>query len=89
MSKPEVAFVAPDNPKTPAPPRSAFMEQYGDDIMELLLGRKNITLKNVEAGRIAQINNALDLWKRKNKGVKISAEVKKEIIAEYIRNKGK
>jgi len=89
MSKPEVAFVAPDNPETPAPPRSAFMEQYGDDIMELLLGRKNITLKNVEAGRIAQINNALDLWKRKNKGVKISAEVKKEIIAEYIRNKGK
>ena len=89
MSKPEVDFKTPESPTEPAPPRSEFMKEYGDDIMEMLLNRKNITLKNVEAGRMSQLNNALDSWKRKNKGVKISAKIKKEIIAEYIRSKGR
>ena len=71
------------------PPRSEFMVEYGDEIVELLLDRKNINLKNVKAGRISQINNALDMWKRKNKGVTISAKAKKDIIAEYIKSKGK
>jgi len=71
------------------PPRSEFMVEYGDEIVELLLDRKNINLKNVKAGRISQINNALDMWKRENKGVTISAKAKKDIIAEYIKSKGK
>ena len=29
------------------------------------------------------------MWKRKNKGVTISAKAKKDIIAEYIKSKGK
>ena len=71
------------------PPRSEFMVEYGDEIVELLLDRKNINLKNVKAGRISQINNALDMWKRENKGVTISAKAKKDIIAQYIKSKGK
>ena len=71
------------------PPRSEFMVEYGDEIVKLLLDRKNINLKNVKAGRISQINNALDMWKRENKGVTISAKAKKDIIAEYIKSKGK
>ena len=71
------------------PPRSEFMVEYGDEIVKLLLDRKNINLKNVKAGRISQINNALDMWKRENKGVTISAKAKKDIIAQYIKSKGK
>ena len=65
------------------------MVEFGDEIVELLLDRKNINLKNVKAGRVSQINNALSMWKRKNKGVNISAKDKKEIIAAYIKSKGK
>jgi len=71
------------------PPRSEFMVEFGDEILEALLDRKNITVKNVEAGRLGQLNNVLTAWERKNKGKKISTKDKKTIIKEYIRSKGK
>ena len=71
------------------PPRSEFMVEFGDEILEALLDRKNITVKNVEAGRLGQLNNVLTAWERKNKGKKISTKDKKTIIQEYIRSKGK
>jgi hypothetical protein len=46
-------------------------------------------VKNVEAGRLGQLNNVLTAWERKNKGKKISTKDKKAIIQEYIRSKGK
>ena len=70
-------------------PRSSFMVEFGDEILEALLDRKNITVKNVEAGRLGQLNNVLTAWERKNKGKKISTKDKKAIIQEYIRSKGK
>ena len=71
------------------PPRSEFMVEFGDEILEALLDRKNITVKNVEAGRLGQLNNVLTAWERKNKGKKISTKDKKAIIKEYIESKGK
>ena len=70
-------------------PRSSFMVEFGDEILEALLDRNNITVKNVEAGRLGQLNNVLTAWERKNKGKKISTKDKKAIIQEYIRSKGK
>ena len=70
-------------------PRSSFMVEFGDEILEELLDRNNITVKNVEAGRLGQLNNVLTAWERKNKGKKISTKDKKAIIQEYIRSKGK
>lgn len=70
-------------------PRSSFMVEFGDEILEELLDRKNITVKNVEAGRLGQLNNVLTAWERKNKGKKISTKDKKAIIKEYIESKGK
>jgi hypothetical protein len=69
-------------------PRSSFMVEFGDEILEELLDRNNITVKNVEAGRLGQLNNVLTAWERKNKGKKISTKDKKAIIQEYIRSKG-
>ena len=69
-------------------PRSSFMVEFGDEILEALLDRNNITVKNVEAGRLGQLNNVLTAWERKNKGKKISTKDKKAIIQEYIRSKG-